>query len=80
MKIPKIYIVRTKLKDGEMYYLKFINSSGTFAEYSKNLDDALEHTKEEMEYVKNHHLPGLGRWILLESEKKRLEALQRATA
>jgi hypothetical protein len=68
----KLYIIRTKLKDGQIYYLKFLNAAGTFAEYSKNIDEAEKHTKEEMEYLKNAHLPGLGRWVVLHKELERL--------
>lgn len=67
----KLYVLRT-VTDGEYYYLKFLNAAGTFVEYSKELSEAQQHTAEEREYVKKfYHSPGLGRWVLLESEKNR---------
>lgn len=62
----KIYILRTRVKE-ETFYLEFLNTSATFAQYTKDLSKALPHTKEEMEYVKKHQA-GLGRWVLLDSE------------
>lgn len=74
--MTKIYIVRTKMEDGQMYYLNAINISAGVANFTKNIEEAKHFTKEEMNSVKEKHLPGLGRWVVFESEKKRVKKAQ----
>lgn len=69
-----MYIVRTKM-DGKFFYLKFLGSGyggWTYADFTLDINDALVHTKKEMEYVKEWCLPRLGRWVRLDNERERV--------